>query len=259
MTPLLIAYALCIPVLGVLPIAMSPADEQRAEASGPLFREDAASRPLVHMAAASADAALFDPALDTSAQEPTPPAKPSEPQSDASPPADDTARPRDAGRGGFGPQMGERLAAALRASPGCLGVDSGFMASGKAVIFAWFENKQAVLKWYYSDTHGQMAGLHFEERSGEYKPLRQIPDDTGPLLVIASLTPAAAPGIEGVNMPISQIAIEIYQPMPGGLSINGTFTPAPIKVPGRFDQQSDSPKAEPTPAPAGSGDDAPRP
>src|SRR5216110_2738753 len=45
------------------------------------------------------------------------------------------------------------LVAGLKATPGCLGVETARTASGKQVIFAWFENKSAVLKWYYSDTH----------------------------------------------------------------------------------------------------------
>src|SRR5262245_28351929 len=51
-------------------------------------------------------------------------------------------------RGGF-----PDLVAALKATPGCLGVETARTSSGKQVIFAWFENKKAVLAWYYSDTH----------------------------------------------------------------------------------------------------------
>jgi len=45
------------------------------------------------------------------------------------------------------------LVGALKATPGCLGVETARTSSGKQVIFAWFENKKAVLNWYYSDTH----------------------------------------------------------------------------------------------------------
>jgi hypothetical protein len=48
---------------------------------------------------------------------------------------------------------GPDLVGALKTTPGVLGVEVGQMMSGKQVIFAWFENKQAVLKWYYSDAH----------------------------------------------------------------------------------------------------------
>src|SRR6266699_4272699 len=42
----------------------------------------------------------------------------------------------------------------LKATPGVLGVDSARgTLNGKMVIFAWFENKKAVLSWYYSAGH----------------------------------------------------------------------------------------------------------
>ena len=37
------------------------------------------------------------------------------------------------------------LTAALKATPGCLGIGTAMTESGKQVIFAWFENKQAAL------------------------------------------------------------------------------------------------------------------
>src|SRR5215471_6937399 len=45
------------------------------------------------------------------------------------------------------------LVGGLKATPGVLGVDTARTSSGKMVIFAWFENKKAVLNWYYSDMH----------------------------------------------------------------------------------------------------------
>lgn len=153
------------------------------------------------------------------------------PNAAATPPAADAARPTtaEAMEG-----LGATLLKALRESPGCLGVDSGTMESGKEAIFAWFENKKAVLTWYHSPTHQGLAGAMFGGRRG-HEPLAKIAEDSGPLLVIASLTPSDRPRLRGVPMPISQIAIEVYQPMPAGLSINGAFTPAKVPVPGRRD------------------------
>src|SRR5262245_24256612 len=51
------------------------------------------------------------------------------------------------------PQGMPDLVAGLKATPGCLGVELARTQSGKQAIFAWFENKQAALKWYYSTTH----------------------------------------------------------------------------------------------------------
>ena len=39
------------------------------------------------------------------------------------------------------------LVGALKGTKGCLGVETAKTSSGKNVIFAWFEDKQAVLRW----------------------------------------------------------------------------------------------------------------
>ena len=89
------------------------------------------------------------------------------------------------------------LVGLLKATPGVIGVDAARTMSGKQVIFAWFENKKAVLNWYYSDAHQalmlQLAGSM--RRPGG--PLADVPDDGRPVLAIASLTmpsSAAPPG-----------------------------------------------------------------
>ena len=122
------------------------------------------------------------------------------------------------------------LAAALKATPGCLGVDSARTASGKQVIFAWFENKQAVLKWYHSDVHKKVMKQFFPDL--EYsKPLKDVPDNTGPIMAIASITFADKSQIKETSLPISQIAIELYTPLSGGLHFGGRFAPEALKVP----------------------------
>ena len=125
------------------------------------------------------------------------------------------------------------LVGALKSTPGCVGVEVARTGSGKQVIFAWFEDKKAVLNWYYSDTH-QAVMKQFFPQSQESKrtPMKDVPDDGGPVLAIASLTLAdKAPG-DVTTLPISQIAIELYRPLPGGIALGGRFAPAAIKVPG---------------------------
>jgi hypothetical protein len=125
------------------------------------------------------------------------------------------------------------LVGALKSTPGCVGVEVARTGSGKQVIFAWFEDKKAALNWYYSDTH-QAVIKQFFPQSAESKrtPMKDVPDDGGPVLAIASITMAdKAPG-EITTLPISQIAIELYRPLPGGLALGGRFAPSAIKVPG---------------------------
>jgi len=129
------------------------------------------------------------------------------------------------------------LARALKAVPGCLGVETARTSGGKNVIFAWFENKQAVMKWYYSDVHQDLMHQWFPDADYK-KPLKDVPKDSGPLLVIASITPAKESKFKATTMPISQIAIEFYQPVPGGTFLGGRFTPAGVKVPNMRDYTS---------------------
>src|SRR5262247_79739 len=97
------------------------------------------------------------------------------------------------------------LVGMLKATPGCLGVDAARTMSGKQVIFAWFENKKALLNWYYSAGHQQL---------------------------ITSLTLSDKPQVANVELPVSQIAIELYAPLPGGLSAGGRFAPSTVTVKG---------------------------
>jgi hypothetical protein len=64
------------------------------------------------------------------------------------------------------------------------------------------------------------------------KPLADIPDDSGPIMAIASLTVTDKPQVGGVQLPVSQIAIELYAPLPGGLAAGGRFAPTSVKVQG---------------------------
>ena len=119
------------------------------------------------------------------------------------------------------------LVAGLRATPGCLGVETARTASGKQVIFAWFENKKAALAWYYSDMHRSVSKGFFPNTT-ERTPMADIPDDGQPIMAIASLTPAAPGG--DTKMPFSQIAIELYRPLSGGIALGGRFAPATLRV-----------------------------
>lgn len=130
------------------------------------------------------------------------------------------------------------LVQGLKDTPGCIGVEAGRMASGKQSIFAWFENKAAVLRWYYSDMHmGVMDSLTtgMEPDAGQ-KPLAKVDDDEGPILVIATLTMAERPHFKSMpNLPISQISIELYAPLPGGAFLGGRLAPDKVEVDGMRD------------------------
>lgn len=130
-----------------------------------------------------------------------------------------------------GPDMAAMLISGLENTPGCLGVDAGQFRSGKLAIMAWFENKQAVLNWYNSPAHQRMAAsLTGGEKPGE--PLAHITDEETPILVIASLTPNGQDGGGGSGGgPFSQLAIELYAPLPGGAYIGGRMAPEAFEIP----------------------------
>lgn len=121
------------------------------------------------------------------------------------------------------------LVGGLKATKGCLGVETARTQSGKNVIFAWFEDKKAVLRWYYSDMHQGVQKSFFPDRK-EGVPLKNVPDNSGPIMAIASITMSDKPQFEATGLPISQIAIELYQPLTGGIFLGGRFAPENLKV-----------------------------
>jgi hypothetical protein len=125
------------------------------------------------------------------------------------------------------------LVAGLKATPGCLGVETARTSSGKQVIFAWFEDKKAALAWYYSDTHRAAMKQFFPQADQSKRtPMADVPDDGAPIMAIASLTLTDKTQPGATTFPFSQIAIELYRPLPGGLALGGRFAPSTVKVPG---------------------------
>ena len=124
------------------------------------------------------------------------------------------------------------LVGMLKATPGVLGVDAARTASGKQVIFAWFENKKAAMNWYYSEGHQKLVKTFASGGNPGRTPMADVPDDGNPILAIASITLSQQPQVSGVQLPVSQIAIELYAPLPGGLAAGGRFAPSSVKVKG---------------------------
>lgn len=140
-----------------------------------------------------------------------------------------TAQAPKAAQGGFPDLVGM-----LKATPGVLGVDAarGTM-NGKMVIFAWFENKKAALTWYHSEGHLTLMQQFSGGNRRKAGPMADVPDDGRPILAIASLTMPATPQAGGdLRSSVTQIAIELYAPLPGGIAAGGRFAPTSVEVPG---------------------------
>ena len=124
------------------------------------------------------------------------------------------------------------VVSAARAWPGCLGVETGQTSSGKRVIFAWFEDKKALVGWYRSDVHQKAMKTAFPYQTFDREPLSDTPEDTGPILAIVSVKLLDAPRPDTTSLPIATIGIELYTPLPGGVAVGGRFAPETIKVRG---------------------------
>src|SRR5262250_1147295 len=119
---------------------------------------------------------------------------------------------------------------ALKAAPGCLGVETGQTSSGRQVIFAWFEGKKALIEWYHSDVHQRAMKSVFPDTTFDRQPLPDLPEDTGTILAIVSVKFAEA--TEARPRAIASIGIELYGPLPGGVAVGGRFSPEAVKVRG---------------------------
>ena len=73
----------------------------------------------------------------------------------------------------------------VKATPGCLGVETAMTESGKMVIFAWFENKKAALAWYYSQAHQALMKMAGGGPPRPRGPMADVPDDGRPIMAIA--------------------------------------------------------------------------
>ena len=120
---------------------------------------------------------------------------------------------------------------ALKATPGCLGVETAHTPGGKRVIFAWFESKKALVDWYHGDVHQKAMKTAFPDLRFDRQPLPDLAEDSGPILAIVSVKLIDAP-MPNTTTAIASIGIELYGPLPGGVAVGGRFAPEALKVRG---------------------------
>ena len=115
------------------------------------------------------------------------------------------------------------LVAGLKSTPGVLGVELVQSMSGKSAIFAWFENKQAVLKWYYSDTH--MAAM------AQFGATQRRPQ--GPLALRRFTGMHGEQRHEGLSVPLRPELVRLRHGMRDACARNGiklTYLPFFVKA-----------------------------
>jgi hypothetical protein len=123
-----------------------------------------------------------------------------------------------------------KLLEALKGTPGCLGAEIARTPGGQVAFFAWFANKQGLVNWYHSAAHKQGMKKYIG-LEGSATPLEATPDNGDPILVIASFTVVDRAHFKETGLPLSQLAIEFYQPIPGGIDAGGRFAPEAVTVP----------------------------
>ena len=110
-----------------------------------------------------------------------------------------------------------------------LGVEAAKSSTGKEVYFSWFKDKESVLNFYNGEIHQKLMNKTFPGKLFR-TPLENVSDDAGPILVITSVT-YDPQGKLGGRFPFSQLAIELYTPLKGGMFVNGRFAPSALEVP----------------------------
>lgn len=121
------------------------------------------------------------------------------------------------------PDMGAILMKGLKETPGCLGVEAAGTSSGKQVIFAFFQDKAAAMAWYDSPVHTKFRRM-MPLPANDREPMENVPDGV-PVMAVASISFKGEPAMKDSPIPFSQIAIELYTPLTGGININGGFSP----------------------------------
>ena len=118
----------------------------------------------------------------------------------------------------------------LKLTPGCLGAELARTDGSKVVLFAWFENKKGLLSWYHGDAHKDGMKRYFGLEPSR-TPLGDVPDDGAPIMAIASFTVTDKAHFTETMLPVAQLAIELYQPLAGGIAAGGRLAPEGLKVP----------------------------
>lgn len=123
-----------------------------------------------------------------------------------------------------------KLVSAIESVEGNLGVHTARTHDGVELIMSWFENRDAVLRWFHHPYHRQLlreAGRTEDNIAAEY-----FGNHFGPILVIASVAYNDASGsLEGSMFEDpdgrrpTRFSVEYYTPVDGGAFFVTPFAP----------------------------------
>lgn len=101
------------------------------------------------------------------------------------------------------------------------------------MIFAWFEDKKAIVDWYKSDFHQRAMKAAFPNRTSGREPLPDVRSGKRRSYPRARQLEAFRRTADCSDAGLmQQIGIELYTPLPDGVVVGGRFAPAAVKVPG---------------------------
>ena len=103
----------------------------------------------------------------------------------------------------------------------------------REALLTWFESGQAVLDWYFTNEHmDAVDAILTEPIERPDGPLAHLPEDAGPVLVVFYIAAEPEkPVPDGVTLPLRALSIEIYAPLPGGISLYERFSPKEFEIP----------------------------
>lgn len=120
--------------------------------------------------------------------------------------------------------------AELAKFPGCIGVDAAGTFRGKRIILAMFKDKKSAVAWYGHEAHQRLVGKVRFYRDHPHVPLKDIDDGAGPILAVATMTPAGT--MEGAVPGSFLLSIELFEALPGGVQFGGATLFDPPKPAG---------------------------
>ena len=117
---------------------------------------------------------------------------------------------------------------------GAYAVKSARVHDGTELIFAWFEDRAAVLRWFEHPYHRKL--LRDAGRPEDGVAAQHFGDDVGPILVLASVAYPAERGSIHASMfddPVagrpSRFSVEYYVPLAGGAYMVEPFAPPGVQ------------------------------
>ncbi|MEO1044683.1 MAG: hypothetical protein AAFX04_04515 [Pseudomonadota bacterium] len=139
-----------------------------------------------------------------------------------------------------------KIISSMKSVEGVYDVHTARSHDGVELIMAWFENRDAVLRWFNHPYHRKL--LRDAGRPEDGVAAEHFGDDVGPILIIASVAyhdqPASLKGSmfdDPDGRRPTRFSVEYYVPLPGGAYMSETFAPTAVtaNIPGMRDVYDD--------------------